>query len=119
MIGGRLNGMTVAVRICWPSAKMRAISACAELAVPRRSSNGFSVATTKAVFGSLTPSRIEKPITAKTFWTCGICCSTASMRRAASLVRPTEAPSGNCTDTKNAPWSSSGRNPVGVRIPAT
>ena len=41
--------------------------------------------------------------------------SSSSMRRAASLVRLTEAPSGNCTETKNAPWSSSGRKPVGVR----
>ena len=37
------------------------------------------------------------------------------MRRTASPVRETEAPSGNCTETKKAPWSSSGRNPVGVR----
>ena len=29
-------------------------------------------------------------------------------------VRATEAPSGNCTLMKNAPWSSSGRKPVGV-----
>ena len=30
------------------------------------------------------------------------------------LVRATEAPSGSCTAMKKAPWSSSGRKPVGV-----
>ena len=38
----------------------------------------------------------------------------SSAWRIASDVRPTDAPPGNCTTTKNAPWSSSGRNPVGV-----
>ena len=47
MIGGRLNGMTVAVRICCPSANTRAISACAEFAAPTRSANGFKVGTMK------------------------------------------------------------------------
>ena len=37
------------------------------------------------------------------------------MRRTASLVRATDAPSGNCTEMKKAPWSSSGKKPVGVR----
>ena len=35
-----------------------------------------------------------------------------------SVVRPIEAPSGNCTTTKKAPWSSSGRKPVGVILPS-
>ena len=69
----------------------------------------------KPVFGSLTPSMIEKPTIAKMFWTCGICLSNASMRLTASRVRLTDAPSGNCIEMKKAPWSSSGRNPVGVR----
>ena len=56
----------------WPSPNTRAISACAELAPPARSANGFNVGTTKAAFGSLTPSMIEKPMIAKMFWTCGI-----------------------------------------------
>ena len=38
----------------------------------------------------------------------------ASASRITSEVRPTDAPSGNCTTTKMAPWSSSGKNPVGV-----
>jgi hypothetical protein len=59
MIGGRLNGMTVAVRTCCPSAKTCAISACAEFAAPARLANGFKVGTMNAAFGSLTPSRIE------------------------------------------------------------
>ena len=37
------------------------------------------------------------------------CCTTAR-------VRDTEAPSGNWTAMKNAPWSSSGRKPVGVML---
>jgi hypothetical protein len=59
MIGGRLKGMTVAVRTCWPSANTLAISACAELTALARSANGFKVGTMNAVFGSLTPSTIE------------------------------------------------------------
>ena len=103
MIGGRLKGMTVAVRISRPSPNTRAIKACAELAAPLRSAKGFSVGTTNAVFGSLTPSMIEKPMIAKMFWTCGIVLNNASMCRTASLVRATEAPSGNCTEMKKAP----------------
>ena len=37
-----------------------------------------------------------------------------STRVATAEVRATEAASGSCTATKNAPWSSSGRKPVGV-----
>ena len=107
--------MTVAVRICCPSPNTFAISAWAEFAAPTRSANGFRVGTMKAVFGSLTLSMIENPTIAKMFWTCGICFSTASIRLTASRVRLTDAPSGNCTEIKKAPWSSSGRNPVGVR----
>src|SRR5437588_808827 len=73
MIGGRLNGMTVAVRICCPSPNTFAISAWAEFAAPTRSANGFRVGTIKPVFGSLTLSMIENPTIAKMFWICGIC----------------------------------------------
>jgi hypothetical protein len=67
MIGGRLNGMIIAVRICCPSPNTRAIIACAEFAVPTRSANGFNVGMSKAAFGSLTPSMIEKPLIAARF----------------------------------------------------
>ena len=40
---------------------------------------------------------------AKTFSTCGIDFSSASIRSTASLVRVTDAPSGNCTEMKKAP----------------
>jgi hypothetical protein len=44
----------------------------------------------------------------------GIWFRRASTSLVTSLVRATDAPSGNCTSMKNAPWSSSGRKPVGV-----
>ena len=46
--------------------------------------------------------------------TCGKPSSRASTFFMASLVRSTEAPSGSWIDMKKAPWSSSGRNPIGV-----
>ena len=71
--------MIVAVGICNPAPNTRAISACAEFAAPARSANGFKVGTSNPAFGSLTPSIIEKPLTASTFWTCGICFRSASI----------------------------------------
>ena len=58
---------------------------------------------------------IDVPVIEETVSICGIDRNDSSMRRTASLVRVTEAPSGNWTETKNASWSSSGRNPVGTR----
>ncbi|MGY3109919.1 hypothetical protein ACVWW7_006546 [Bradyrhizobium sp. LM6.9] len=52
---------------------------------------------------------------AKTWSTAGICVRTRSICPVTSLVRATDAPSGSCIEVKKAPWSSSGRNPVGVR----
>jgi len=60
MIGGRLNGSTLACRICEAAPKVRPISACAESAAALRSANGLSRATMKALFGSDAPSSSEK-----------------------------------------------------------
>ena len=57
---------------------MRPISACAESAAALRSANGFSRATMKALFGSDAPSSSEKPMTASTCSTAGICFSRSS-----------------------------------------
>ena len=103
MIGGRLNGTTVASRICCASPNMRRIKACAELAAPALSSNGLSLATRNAAFNSLAVSSSENPITANVSWICGSVLSSSSIFRATSLVRATEAPSGNCTFRKKAP----------------
>ena len=62
MIGGRLNGRTLACRICEPAPKVRRIIACTESAAALRSANGFMRATMKAEFGSLPPSSSEKPM---------------------------------------------------------
>ena len=45
----------------------------------------------------------------------GLAFISASIRAVTSSVRLSEAASGNWTNTKNAPWSSCGRKPVGVR----
>ena len=69
----------------------------------------------EAAFGSLTPSMIEKPTIANTLSTCGICFSSsldAADRLAGAGDRGAVR---QLHETKNAPWSSSGRNPVGVR----
>ncbi len=117
MIGGRLNGNTEAERICCAAPNTRPMIDCTLSATAGRSAKGFSLATTKAEFGWLAPSSSEKPTMASTRSTCGngrrmpsTCCTTAR-------VRETEAPSGSCTETKNTPWSSSGRKPVGVILP--
>ncbi len=51
MIGGRLNAMTFASRICCPAPNTLRITACAESTAAVRSANGFIRATTKALFG--------------------------------------------------------------------
>ena len=85
------------------------ISACAEVGRRRvRSSNGFSLATMKAVLDSSAPSSSEKPIDRNT--SCDLRHALQHAPRPApssSLVRATEAPSGSWTLRKNAPWSSS------------
>ena len=115
MIGGRLNGNTLAARICCAAPNTRPMIACALSATAVRSANGFSRSTTNAAFGSLPPSSREKPMIDRMPSTCGIGRIRFSTCSTTAWVRDTEAPSGNCTATKNAPWSSSGRNPVGVR----
>ncbi len=64
------------------------------------------------------PSSSEKPTIDSTLATCGMPCRMSSTRLTTSRVRFTEAASGSCTLTKNAPWSSCGRKPVGVRSPS-
>ena len=115
MIGGRLNGNALAERTCCTAPNTRPITACALSAAAVRSANGFSRTTTNAAFGSLPPSSSEKPTIDSTPATCGIGASRPSICCTTARERDTEAPSGNCTATKNAPWSSSGRKPVGVR----
>jgi hypothetical protein len=58
MIGGRLNAITFALRICCPSAKTRPIKDCAISAALLRSANGLSNGTIKPVFGSFAALRI-------------------------------------------------------------
>ncbi len=115
MIGGRLKGNMLAERTCCTAPNTRPIIACAPSAAAVRSANGLSRITTKAAFGSSPPSSSEKPTIDSTPSICGIGRSRSSTCCATARVRDTDAPSGNCTATKNAPWSSSGRNPVGVR----
>ncbi len=103
MIGGRLNGSTLACRICEPAPNVRRIRACAESAADLRSANGFNRATMKALFGSDAPSSSEKPIIERVCSTAGICFNNASTCLVTSLVRATDAPSGNCTEMKKAP----------------
>ena len=55
-----------------------------------------------------------RPTTEVTSATAGSSFTIASACRITLAVRSTDAPPGNCTMTKKAPWSSSGRNPVGV-----
>ena len=96
---------------------MRPITAWALSAAAGRSANGFRRTTMKAEFGWLPPSSRENPTIDSTPSTCGMGRMRLSTCSTTTRVRPTEAPSGNCTATKNAPWSSSGRNPVGVILP--
>jgi hypothetical protein len=58
MIGGRLNAITFALRICCPSAKRRPIEDCAISAALVRSAKGLSNGTIKPVFGSFAALRI-------------------------------------------------------------
>ncbi|HEX9255748.1 MAG TPA: hypothetical protein VF938_09385 [Candidatus Angelobacter sp.] len=58
VIGGRLNAITFALRICCPSAKTRPIKDCAISAALLRSANGLSNGTIKPVFGSFAALRI-------------------------------------------------------------
>ena len=83
-----------------------------------RSANGFRRNTMKAALDWLLPSSSEKPTIESTFSICGKLLAMVSTRCTTSRVRVTLAASGNCTATKNAPWSSSGRKPVGVRAPS-
>ena len=55
-----------------------------------------------------------KPTTDVTLATPGVLRTISSTRRTTASVRLTDAPSGNCTSAKIAPWSSDGRKPVGV-----
>ena len=117
MIGGRLNGNTIAERICCAAPNTRPITACARSAAAVRSANGLSRTTTNAALLCAARSSSEKPTMESTRCTCGSLCSMSSTRAVTARVRATEAASGSCTATKNAPWSSSGRKPVGVRRP--
>ena len=116
MIGGRLNAMMLASRILAPSANTLRISACAESdGALGRSANGFSLTTMKPTLLSFAESSSEKPddreglvdLRERLHQRSRPCFTTA-------LVRDTDAPSGNWIDMKKAPWSSSGRKPVGV-----
>ena len=118
MIGGRLNGNTLADRICCAPPKIRPITARTLFAGPTRSSNGFSRVTIKAAFGWLPPSSRENPTIDSTASTWGIGRIRFSTCSTTVRVRSTDAPSGSCTTVKIAPWSSSGRNPVGVALPS-
>ena len=80
----------------------------------RRSANGFSLATMKPRCSrrrrraaNSRPSRATRSHLRHRL-------AAAPPPGPPSRVRGTEAPSGNCTKMKNAPWSSSGRKPVGV-----
>ena len=115
MIGGRLNGNATAERIPPSPCAIRPISACTLSAAALRSSNGFIRITMKAALDWLPLSNRENPTMASTFWICGMPLAIPSTRVTTSRVRVTLAPSGSWMATKNAPWSSSGRNPVGVR----
>ena len=72
----------------------------------------------KAALDWAVPSSKEKPTMDSTFCTWGKERTTPSTRSTTPRVRLTEAASGNCTEMKNAPWSSSGRKPVGVARPS-
>ena len=92
------------------------ISACAESAVAAGApSKGFSLTTMKPLFDSLAASSSEKPDHRE-----GLVDLRKGLHQRLDLaspppcVRATEAPSGSWIDMKKAPWSSSGRKPVGV-----
>ncbi len=114
MIGGRLKAMTLAERIERAAPNTRPIAVCTLSATAVRSANGFMRTTRNELFDWLPPSRSEKPTIDSTLCTAGFRCSTVSTVLLVASVRLTEAPSGSCTAMKNAPWSSSGRKPVGV-----
>ena len=103
MIGGKLNGLTLAWRMGAAARNVWEIKACADCAASVRSWKGFNRTTIKAEFGSLAPSSSEKPMIDS------VCSRPGSFSRMSStclttaLVRDTEAPSGNCTAMKNAP----------------
>ena len=117
MIGGRLNGNTAADRICCAAPNTWRMTAWTLSAAACRSAKGFNLVTRKAEFGWLAPSSREKPTIASTRSTCGNGRRIPSICFTTARVRETDAPSGNCTETKNTPWSSSGRKPVGVIRP--
>ena len=79
-----------------------------------RSSHGFSVADdggdvrSRGAGGNIQAAEDEVLVHALR-----ILRTTFSILRIAASVRSIEAPSGRRTETKNAPWSSSGRNPLG------
>jgi hypothetical protein len=123
MIGGRLNGNTVADRTCCTAPNMRPISACAFSLTRVRSANGFSLINMNAALDSCALSSSENPMIANVSCTPGRPLAMFSTWRTTLPVRATEAPSGSWMATKKPPWSSDGRNPLGVmranpKIPA-
>ena len=117
MMGGRLKANTLAAATCWKALLSSPRAANTERLAALRSANGFSATMTNARFGWLSPSSRLKPETVKMLCSQGLpsimpstCCSTAR-------VRLVEAASGSCTSAMKAPWSSSGRKPVGTSEP--
>ena len=114
MIGGRLKGSTLApgmAMVFCLIAAMMAVTVSVELV---RWSNGNRRTTRKALLDSVVLLSWLKPmmdVTAATpFWARMI----FSTSLAIASVRFSEAPGGSWTSAKKAPWSSSGRNPVGI-----
>ncbi len=70
----------------------------------------------KPLLGSCALSRMEKPTMANVSATPAILPTWPSTWRITSLVRATDAPSGNWMETKKPPWSSLGRKPDGVMV---
>ena len=88
----------------------------AESAAPCARSNGFNRATMKAVLDCAPPSSRREADDREHVLDLPACSSGCPRpARTASLVRDdARRRRGNCTWTKKAPWSSSGRKPVGV-----
>ena len=114
MIGGRFTGRMFAAGT--PAARRRTDSIAAKTLspAPRRSSKSFIDTIMKAALESASELKKLKPGTATTCLTPGSAATAFSTCSTTCSVRFAEAPSGSCSSTKKAPWSSSGRKPPGV-----
>ena len=116
-MGGRLKAKTLAAAICWNALLSSSSAANTDKFALLRSAKGFSATMTSARLGWFSPSSRLKPETVNTLCSQGLPSIRPSTCSTAASVRLVEAASGSCSSAMKAPWSSSGRKPVGTMEP--